>query len=281
MRRFGTSARRSSLRDGLIVVQVAVSVLLLAGSGLLVRSFLTLHRGPGFDPDAVVLMRLRPSLLGYTSERAWRFQREVDSRARSPARRGRRESREHPSAPWMEPATAAHPTRGRRRAIRSAPSEAATTHVGPRYFTALGVGLVQGREFDDRDTPTGPRVAIVNETLARHLWPQGGAVGSVVTIGGRPGEIVGIVKDAQFVSVRGHAEPIAYLDFWQQDAAANLSHDSFAHVRVLGDAAAMLPAMRRAIAAIDPDVPVIGRAAAWQLVSTTRSPIFVRRGRCW
>src|SRR6185503_13154277 len=73
----GAGARPSKLREGLIVVQVALSVLLLGGSGLLVRSFFLLQRGPGFDPEALVLVRLRPSLVGYTNDRAWDFQREV------------------------------------------------------------------------------------------------------------------------------------------------------------------------------------------------------------
>src|SRR4029450_11309704 len=69
--------RRSRLREGLLVVQVALSVVLLGSSGLLVRSFFLLHRGPGFDPDAIALVRLRPSLVGYTDARAWAFQRDV------------------------------------------------------------------------------------------------------------------------------------------------------------------------------------------------------------
>ena len=58
------------------------------------------------------------------------------------------------------------------------PFRASTTVVGPRYFKTLGAGLIAGREFDDRDTPAGPRVVLVNETLARRLWPNGGAVGA-------------------------------------------------------------------------------------------------------
>lgn len=52
-----------------------------------------------------------------------------------------------------------------------------TAVVGPRFFKTLGVGVIEGREFDDRDTMDRPRVAVVNETLARHFWPSGGAVG--------------------------------------------------------------------------------------------------------
>ena len=69
-------------------------------------------------------------------------------------------------------------------------------------------------------------------------------------------EIVGVVKNFQYISASQQPEPIAYLAFWQQDTANNWSHDSRTHVRVAGDAAAMLPQIQRTIAAIDADVPV-------------------------
>jgi len=251
----GASPRRGRLREGLIVVQVAVSVLLAVSSGLLVRSFSILHRGPGFDPDAVVLLRLRPSLLGYTSERAWAFQREAirslealpGVAAASPANVPPLPRWNRPRLPVQLAGDSGDPARA---------FQAATTHVGPRYFKTLGASILEGREFDDRDTTSGPRVAIVNQTLARHLWPRGNAVGSALTIGGRACEVVGVVNDVQFLSVLERPEPIAYLDFWQQDPGNNLSHDSQTLVRVLRDATAMLPQIRRAIAAVDPEVPV-------------------------
>jgi putative ABC transport system permease protein len=251
----GAGARRSWVREGPIVVQVALSVVLLGGSGLLVRSFFVLHRGPGFDPDAVVVVRLRPSLVGSTDERAWAFQREVIRRlealpgivAASPA--------DVPPLPrWNRPL---RPVR-----LPGDPSDAftafraATTVVGARYFTALGAGVVSGREFDDRDTPESPRVVLVNETLARRLWPGGGAVGSRVTIGTIPCEVVGVVKDLQWLSVLETPEPIAYLNYWQQDRSDPWAQDSRTHIRVAGSAEAMLSEIRRAIAAIDPDVPI-------------------------
>jgi predicted permease len=251
----GAGVRRSRLRDGLIVVQVALSVVLLGGSGLLVRSCFLLHRGPGFDPEALVIVRLRPSLVGYTHERAWAFQREVIRRlealpgvvAASPAtvpplpRWGR------PVRPMRLPGDAGDPSRAFR---------ASTTFVGPRYFATLGVGVVEGREFTGRDTSEGLRVVLVNDTLARRLWPDGRAVGSVVTIGSDRCEVVGIVRDLQWLTALETPEPIAYLNFWQQDRSKSWSQDSRTHVRVSGDAAAMLPEIRRAITAIDPEVPI-------------------------
>src|SRR5262249_48352495 len=153
----------------------------------------------GFDPDAIAVLRLRPSLVGYTAERAWAFQRDVIRRleaipgvvAASPAN--------NPPLPgWgrgFAPIQLVGDTSDPKDALR-----VNTTTAGPRYFKTLGVPLAEGREFDDRDRPSGTRVAIVNEALARHFWPGGKATGSVVTIGGRRVEIVGVVRNFQYVS---------------------------------------------------------------------------------
>ena len=245
---------RSIVREGLIVVQVALSVLLLGAGGLLVRSFFMLHRGPGFDPDRVAIVRLRPSLVGFTSERAWTYQREVIERlealpgilAASPA-----------SAPASWRARPATP------ALRFGDSpdplyayEVGTAVVGARYFKTLGVGVSEGREFDDRDTADGPRVAIVNMTLARHFWPNGGAVGSQMNVGDELVDVVGVVKDLQWTSAFEQADPVAYLNFWQQNRGNRFAQDSRTHISVAGDANAMLAAIQRTIAAVDPDVPM-------------------------
>jgi predicted lysophospholipase L1 biosynthesis ABC-type transport system permease subunit len=118
------------------------------------------------------------------------------------------------------------------------------------------VGVAEGREFDDRDTMAGPRVAIVNQTLARHFWPNGGAVGRVFTVGPDSVEVVGVVKDLQWTSVLQQPDPVAYLNFWRQDRGNRFAQDSRTHIRVAGDAAALLPEIQRTIAAVDPDVPI-------------------------
>jgi predicted permease len=249
----GGSRRRVRTREALIVVQVAVSVMLLSAAGLVVRSFLNVHRGPGFDPDRLIVTRLRPSLLAYSAERAWAFQREVIRRleetpgvlAASPAN--------IPPLPRWGMATAPMQVTA---ADQVEPLDVATTPVGPRYFAALGVPLIEGREFDDRDGVTAPRRAIVNDTLARHFWPQGGAVGRLVTIGDLSVEIVGVVTTARYRSLFEPPQPIAYFNYWQQDTTASWSHDSRTHIRVAGDASAMLPTILNVIASVDPDVPI-------------------------
>ena len=253
----GAGSRRTRLRETLIVMQVAVSVMLLAVSGLLVRSLLAVNRGPGFDPDRVVVVRLRPSLVGYGAERSWAFQREVISRLEAvPGVLAVSPANVLPLPNWaMGSASVEIPGRA---VDGSTAYVAATTNVGPRYFETLGVPLLEGRDFDDRDRAGGARVAIVNETLARHFWPRGGAAGHLISLDGASVEIVGVVKDLQYVRAFEPPAPTAYFNFWQQNTGENWSHDSRTHVRVAGDAAALLPAILRTIALVDSNVPVQG-----------------------
>ena len=143
----------------------------------------------------VAVVRLRPSLVDFTSERAWTYQREVIERlealpgilAASPAR-APASWRAQPATPARRPVDSPDPLHA---------YEVGTAVVGARYFKTLGVGVSEGREFDDRDTADGPRVAIVNETRARHFWPNGSAVGSQMNVGADLVEVVGVVKDLQ------------------------------------------------------------------------------------
>ena len=272
----GAGSRRTRVRESLIVVQVAVSVLLLAVSGLLVRSFLAVHGRPGFDPEAIVIARIRPSLVGYGAERSWAVQRDVIRKLEAvPGVLAASPANVPPLPRWAMgsssveiPGTASDP---------ASRYVASTTHVGPRYFETLGTSLVEGREFDDRDRPGGVRVAIVNETLARHFWPRGGAAGQAVMLDGERVEIVGVVKNVQYVSVTEQPTPIAYFNFWQQDTGQNWSHDSRMHIRVAGNAAAMVPQILRAIAAVDPDVPVQETAPLSARVDTDFAPVRAAR----
>jgi ABC-type antimicrobial peptide transport system permease subunit len=97
---------------------------------------------------------------------------------------------------------------------------------------------------------------MVNETLAHHFWPNGGAIGSTLIVGPDQVEVVGIVQDLQWLTALQQPDPMAYLNFWQQDRSNPWAQDSRTHVSVAGDADAMLAEIQKTIAAIDPDVPI-------------------------
>jgi predicted permease len=249
-------ARRSSLRDGLIVTQVAASIVLLVAAALLVRSLSSIYQGPGFDPRPVALLRLRPSLVEYDVPKARAFQRRVIERlealpgvlAASPAEGFPYFAGWGGTTPVWVP--------GRRPERNEDAFRVAASKVGPSYFETLGASVVEGREFGDQDGKQAPRVIVVNEVLARRFWPDARAVGQMLVVHGQPHEIVGVVRLAAFHNLNERPLPALFLNYWQYESADAWDGDSRTHVRVTGDAAAMLPALRREIAAVDPSVPI-------------------------
>jgi putative ABC transport system permease protein len=246
---------RTRARDVLVVGQLATSLVLLAGAGLLVRSLANVYAGPGFDPRPVLLVRLRPTLVAQTASQAKAFHAEVIRRleampgvvAASPA--------DFPPLPnWGGPVRAWLP--GHEPPTREAAFRSANNSVGPRYFKTLGMALVEGRDFDERDRRGSPRVVIVNDTFARHFWPDGGAAGRAIVIDGLQYEVVGVARTADYHSALEAPRPFVYRNFWQRETIDTRAEDSRTHVRVAGDAARMLPAIKRAISGVDANVPI-------------------------
>lgn len=122
--------------------------------------------------------------------------------------------------------------------------------IDPNYFAVMRVPLAGGRTFDAHDTKDTPAVAIVDESLAHRLWPDGSAIGSTLLVDDRyPAEVVGIVADA-YAHVRDEpGVPHVYVPFWQ----ASTGHPYFC-MRVRGDPASALPTLMRAVSQVDPGV---------------------------
>jgi predicted permease len=122
--------------------------------------------------------------------------------------------------------------------------------VGPGYFEALGISLLQGRALTENDGPTAPGVAVVNEAFARQHFGGESAVGRTVRIGGEETEIVGVVGDSRWASLDEQAAPFAYRPL------ARVSRGSVAlMVRTAGDPAALEAVVRREIRSLDSDLP--------------------------
>jgi putative ABC transport system permease protein len=152
-----------------------------------------------------------------------------------------------------------------RQAVRSGYIE-----VGPRYFEALRTPLRQGREFDGHDSIGSRAVAIVNETLARRLWPAGSPIHARLVIGGRPHTVVGLVADVPLQDRTQAPRPYVYLPYWQNADSVDARYC----VRVRGDTAAMLPVLIREVNGVDPDVPVTEAITlAFQLAQGKLRPV--------
>jgi hypothetical protein len=125
--------------------------------------------------------------------------------------------------------------------------------IAPRYFATLGVPILRGRDFSDRDGVGRPPVAIVSQALARRLWPDGAAIGRrLVVAGGASREVVGLVPDMGYRQTLETPAAEVYVPYWQEAGEI----DARLAVRVAGDPAELLPALRRELHGIDPDVPV-------------------------
>ena len=249
------SANRSRLRSALVVAQVALSVVLLAGAVLLVQSVRNLYSGPGFDPSRVIMLRLRPSLVNLSNDRAWAFQREVVRRLEAlPGVVSASVSEYLPvfgSGERVRVWRSDQPPQRMEDAMRPMSSR-----IGSRYFETLGMPVVDGREFTSADGRGAPAVTIVNEVLARRLWPGESVVGRPLLIDGASYMIIGVVRDAQYSSLVEQPQPYLYRSYWQQTPGTGWVKDSRTHVRVHGDPHAMMAAIRREIAAVDPTVPL-------------------------
>jgi hypothetical protein len=126
--------------------------------------------------------------------------------------------------------------------------------VGEKFFRTLKAPLLRGHEFGAQDGALSPRVAIVNEALARRLWSVDSAVGSTLFIRGQAFQIVGVSADMQPQNSIYRAEPHLYLSYWQSNATGE--GDIRFAIRVEGDPAIALRAIRRVVESADPNVPL-------------------------
>jgi predicted permease len=245
--------RRQRLRSALVIGQVALSLTLLVAAGLLVRSESNIHQGANFDPQHVVTLRLRPGLLNYSSEKAQAFTREVVRRLEG--------------VPGVQSVSLARvsmvwPSGGHVRVrlpeqVSNRPEDQLQVRyneIAPRLFETLRIPLIQGRDFNDGDVAGAPRVVIVNETLAKRMWPGGEPLERILVVNDQPYQVAGVLKDAQMRNAAEAPLPFLYLPYWQNNLRPQI--DSQIVARVTGDPQTMLPGLRRTIVAVDPQVPI-------------------------
>jgi predicted permease len=234
------------MRSGLVITEVALSLVMIVSAGLLARSALHIERGGTFDPHGVALLRLRPRLIQYSPARAQAFVRDVVRRLEAVPGVESVAFTTGVTTVWQSCCVAYLPQRGRN-AMR-----ADYYVVGPHYFSTLRVPLLAGREFDEHDRMGSQPVAIVNQTLSGRITPGGSAIGRMLVANGKPLQIVGIVRDSELRSVADAPLPRFYKPFWQSPDET----DARMAIRVHGDPRTFLPALRRAIGEVDAQVPV-------------------------
>jgi predicted permease len=258
------SGRRYGLKQGLVVAEVAVSLLLLIVAGLFVRSLQSAqHIEPGFDAAKLVSAPLGVNLLRYTTTQGREFYRQVVERIER--------------LPGVESATLARvavlgggsrvfsfhvqgraANHGRSQSegggVTKDPRAVNANIVGPRYFQTLGIPLLLGRDFTDQDVAERPLVAIVNSTVVNMHFPGDNPIGKRVSFQGPGGpwrEIVGVVQDSKYASLSEEALPVAYLPLGQ-----NHETGMTLYARASVPPETLIGSVRREIQAIEPNLPV-------------------------
>ncbi len=275
----GSAGEQTSgwMRHILVIGQVALSMVLVVSAGLLVRSGLDVQRGTNFDPSHMIVLRLRPELTKNT-------QSQIDSLVRR-VNQSLNLTPGVQSVAFMEGGEGLvwNGLNGREVpvALPGHSSALKTTlvvvkqDVSPNFFRTLRIPLLQGREFSDQDHRASLRVAIVNEALALRLWPDSSAVGHSLLINGQPFQVIGISANIQPPSTIHAPEPHLYLSYWQSDATRE--GDIRLAVRVAEDPALALPAIRRLIQSLDPNVPIGEDMTMSEQVSLAYMPVLLAR----
>jgi putative ABC transport system permease protein len=261
--------RRWTLRDGLVVAQIAATMVLLVAAGLLTRSLMAAqHVDIGFRTGGLAILSTEMSMIGYDDGRAKQFYDRALERVRA--------------IPGVESAALAERlpfsiNYNRNKVFlpdRQGPDDTGVVldvaRVSPEYFATLGIQVVQGRNFAPTDTPASPGVAIVNEAMARKWWPNQNTIGKrfrVTTFNGREMEVVGVSADYKVSTVGEGATPYIHYAVAQRPAT---SEEIIARTR--GDAGALLAAMRREMTALEPSVLFLDNQTMDAQVAATLLP---------
>src|SRR5438094_129076 len=258
----------------LIAAANVANLLLATGAALMVRSFVALQRvNPGFEPSHLLTFRLS---LPQTKYQNGAEQRDFYSRLlqRLEALPGVRSAALTISVP---PDVLAMTDNFMVEGQTLPPNQSAPLgpliFVNDTYFSTIGAPLVSGRFFSERDDENAPAAVIVNETLARRYFPNVDPVGRRLKIGGpeRPTNtwmsVVGVVGDMSYSGLDAPSEPAVYLPFRQAT-----SNNQYVLLRTAGDPQSLAPAVQRAVAELDKDLPVASLRTMDQLMGESKAP---------
>jgi putative ABC transport system permease protein len=203
--RAATDSSRAPARQVLIAAQVALATTLLVGAALLLQGFVRLQRVPlGFEPNQIVTARIALPRSSYPdAERARQFYEGLTNTLQASEQlRSHAFATSAPFAPGVR-AAFSQPARGRMSTATAVTEVAAEHIVTGDYFRVLGIPLLAGRSFNERDTSGGAGVAVVSERLARLSWPDDNPLGQTVERGGRSFEVIGVVGDIRGSDTQG------------------------------------------------------------------------------
>ena len=259
--------RRLNARNGLVVAQVAISLVLLVAAGLFVRSLQRAQAiSPGFDVDRLLTVPLNIQLLRYTRDQGKTFYREVIDRARSvpgvasasivrwvPLSGGGAAS--SLNIEGKDGPVESFQGEGSGRDL-SDPTTVSNDVVGLDYFVTMGIALKRGRDFSVTDAEGGTSVAIVNESFVKRHYGTENPIGKRISLGGPTGpwiEIIGVAADSKYTVLNEPPTRLVYLPISQ-----NHVNGMTLVVRTNSDPSALAAAVGREVHALDKSLPVAG-----------------------
>jgi predicted permease len=255
--------RGPGLRGALVVAEVALSLILLVAATLCIRTLRnTMAIDTGYRAAPVLTGRIELPRQAYDEARGRLFQQQLVERIEAlpgvgaaafavtlPLNDGR----------WEDAVRRqGDPTR----------FQTFQNVVSPRYFDVMSIPLLVGRQFTALDNERAPRVAILNQTLARMLWPGENPLGKRLTFDGGPMEVVGMVRDIKGRNLFESPGPMLYLPLWQQYQPNVVLHVQAA----AGPASRLIPALGAEVAALDKDLPLYAVKTLDEHVTATLTP---------
>jgi predicted permease len=261
------SAPRLRLGKTLVVAQVALSLFLLAGAGLLLRTLVSLWGvDPGFRTDNLLVFRLDASTAGYQSQRLVGFyERARESLTAIPGVRGITMTDHallgggYSSSGFSIPGYKARPGED---------MQASLLRVGDSFLSTMGIPLLVGRDFNSSDTSAAPKSAIVNEILARTHFTGESPVGRMLRIGETDYQIVGVCREAKYESL-AETSPAIYLHYRQEPAELRAM---YFEVRSAVPPLSLAKSVRRTVAALDTNVPLTALNTQVALIEQSMLP---------
>ena len=248
---------QARLRKGLVISQVALTLLLVTAAAGFARSLYNLqHVDLGLRPSHVLQFSVEPELNGYNPLRAVAFFRQLEERLAA-----------LPGVQTFSGATIpvlAGDDWGSNVTVEGEPPEkAGNTHalrnaVGANYFSTMGIPLLAGREFTQQDTAESPKVVVINETMAKMFFPGRDPIGRHMKFGSGSSplniEIIGVVKDSKHQGVKEEVRPFVYMPYTQDPTVGRITY----YIRTQQDPAAIAAAIRSTVAQLDANLPVVG-----------------------
>ena len=249
----GTSGGRfgNRLRNGLVVGQVAICLVLLVGASLFARSLVAAQQiSPGFEPRHMLIASVDLFPNGYTAETGRQFHRRLlEAIAAQPGVESASLARSVPLGLGGSNSQGVEID-----GYTPRPNEEVNityNTIAPRYFETMKIALVEGREFTAMDTADKPGVLIISEAMARSYWPNGGALGGKVRFGKEQVEVVGIAKDIKYAQLAEPPRPYMYFPLSQRFTSSVVLH-----VRSEAPAGTVLASIRSVVRGLDANLPI-------------------------